>query len=349
VLHASRHELLPSLRRSSELLVAELDRFEALLGDLLEISRLDAGVAELGAEQVDMHTVVMRAVEAVHGLSDETGTPLVLDVPEGVYAEVDSRRVERIVRNLVANAVDHGEGRPVEITLAADDQAVAVLVRDHGVGLRPGESALVFNRFWRAEESRARRSGGSGLGLSISIEDARLHGGWLQAWGRTGDGSAFRLTLPRCVGDPLTRSPLPLVPPDVAQGEPGGGARVDGEPKDGARVRVDGARVDGARVDGAPGDGVRGGDPVGGVRGPVGDVRGPVGGGHGDPVGDVRGPVGGGHGDPVEGARAGADATSGRPHGRSEHARGEHASGEHARTEAEAEAGAEPADLPGRS
>ncbi|MGE3287944.1 MAG: MtrAB system histidine kinase MtrB [Pseudonocardia sp.] len=279
VLHASRHELLPALRRSSELLVTELDRFEALLGDLLEISRLDAGVAELGAEQVDMHAVVMRAVEAVHGLSDESGTPLVLDVPEGVYAEVDGRRVERIVRNLVANAVDHGEGRPVEITLAEDDQAVAVLVRDHGVGLRPGESALVFNRFWRAEESRARRSGGSGLGLSISIEDARLHGGWLQAWGRTGDGSAFRLTLPRRVGDPLTRSPLPLVPPDVAQGEAGEGVRVDaarrGDPDGGARadgVRADGVRADAVRrgPDGGrgeePGDGRRGGDRTGGTR-----------------------------------------------------------------------------------
>ncbi|MGQ0576167.1 MAG: MtrAB system histidine kinase MtrB [Pseudonocardia sp.] len=216
VLHASRAQLLPALRRSSELLVTELDRFEALLADLLEISRLDAGVADLGAEQVDLRGVVLRAVEAVHGLADETGTPLVLDVPEGVHAEVDSRRVERIVRNLVANAVDHGEGHSVEVTLAADEHAVAVLVRDHGVGLRPGESALVFNRFWRAEESRARRGGGSGLGLAISVEDARLHGGWLQAWGRPGEGAVFRLTLPRRIGEPLTRSPLPLVPTDIA-------------------------------------------------------------------------------------------------------------------------------------
>lgn len=220
VLYASREEMLPALRRSSELLVAELDRFEALLADLLEISRLDAGVAELGAEQVDVHSVVVRALDAVHGLSDETGTQLVLDVPEGVYAEVDPRRVERIVRNLVANAIDHGEGRPVEVTLAADEQAIAVVVRDHGVGLRPGEAALVFNRFWRAEESRARRGGGSGLGLSIAVEDARLHGGWLQAWGRPGQGAAFRLTLPRRVGDRLERSPLPLVPPSAAETEP---------------------------------------------------------------------------------------------------------------------------------
>ncbi|TWF78615.1 two-component system sensor histidine kinase MtrB [Pseudonocardia hierapolitana] len=216
VLYASRDELLPALRRSSELLVAELDRFEALLADLLEISRLDAGVAELGAESVDMHGVVTRAVEAVRGIAGETRTPLELDLPVGVHAEVDPRRVERIVRNLVANAIDHSEGKPVRVVLRADERSVAVLVRDHGVGLRPGEAGLVFNRFWRAEESRARRSGGSGLGLSIAIEDARLHGGWLQAWGEIGKGAAFRLTLPRTVGDVVESSPLPLGPEEPA-------------------------------------------------------------------------------------------------------------------------------------
>jgi two-component system sensor histidine kinase MtrB len=220
VLHASRDELLPALRRSSELLVAELDRFEALLADLLEISRLDAGVAELGAENVDMHGVVARAVEAVRGIADETGTPLDLELPTGVYAEVDPRRVERIVRNLVANAIDHGEGRPVRVVLGHDERTVAVLVRDHGVGLRPGEASLVFNRFWRAEESRARRSGGSGLGLSIAIEDARLHGGWLQAWGEIGKGAAFRLTLPRSVGGLVESSPLPLGPEEQKASAP---------------------------------------------------------------------------------------------------------------------------------
>jgi two-component system sensor histidine kinase MtrB len=212
VLYASRDELLPALRRSSELLVDELDRFEALLADLLEISRLDAGMAELGAERTDMHGVVLHAVEAVRGLAEESGTELQLDVPAGVYAEIDPRRVERIVRNLVANAVDHGEGKPVRIRLGCDERSVAVLVRDHGMGLRPGEAGLVFNRFWRADSSRARRSGGTGLGLSISLEDARLHGGWLQAWGEPGRGAAFRLTLPRQVGGELEGSPLPLVP-----------------------------------------------------------------------------------------------------------------------------------------
>jgi two-component system sensor histidine kinase MtrB len=100
----------------------------------------------------------------------------------------------------------------VPVTLAGDEQAIAVTVRDHGVGLKPDEAQVVFNRFWRADPSRARQTGGTGLGLSISLEDARLHGGWLQASGRPGQGSVFRLTLPREVGRLITSSPLELEP-----------------------------------------------------------------------------------------------------------------------------------------
>ena len=210
-------------RRSAQLLVDELDRFETLLGDLLEISRLDAGMAELAVEPVDVRDVVRRAAETVHHLVDATATPLLLDLTEEALAEVDPRRVERILRNLLANAIDHGESRPIEVRVAADDHAVAVVVRDHGIGLKPGEAGLVFNRFWRADPSRQRRSGGTGLGLAISLEDARLQGGWLQAWGETDQGAVFRLTLPRTAGELLRTSPLPLIPvagaPAVA--EPG--------------------------------------------------------------------------------------------------------------------------------
>jgi two-component system sensor histidine kinase MtrB len=213
LLYDSRDKLHPVLHRPTELLVRELDRFELLLADLLEISRVDAGVAELHLEPVDVRTTVAAAVASVRAVADRTGTQLELKQPdEEVEAEIDPRRVERIVRNLLTNAFDHGEGRPVQMTVAADHHAVAVLVRDHGVGLESGQQELVFNRFWRGDPSRDRRTGGTGLGLSISLEDARLHGGWLQAWGRPGQGSAFRLTLPRRHGDELTSSPLPLDP-----------------------------------------------------------------------------------------------------------------------------------------
>src|SRR6266487_1289763 len=125
------------------------------------------------------------------------------------------RRVERVLRNLIVNAVEHGEGKDVLVSAAGDLFAVAIAVRDHGVGLKPGEETMVFDRFWRADPARARTSGGTGLGLAIALEDARLHGGWLQAWGAPGKGSVFRLTLPRCAGEELQGSPLPLVPPFV--------------------------------------------------------------------------------------------------------------------------------------
>ncbi|GAA3843773.1 MtrAB system histidine kinase MtrB [Saccharothrix violaceirubra] len=216
VLHASREQFPAGLARSTELLVDELDRFESLLGDLLEISRLDAGVEELAAELVDVRVLARRAHDAVRAIADSSGTKLVLDMPDHeVTAEVDARRVERILRNLLANAIDHGEGLPVGLTLRADGDALAVAVRDHGVGLRPGEAELVFNRFWRADPSRNRRTGGTGLGLSISLEDARLHGGWLEAWGERGHGAVFRLTLPVRRGHEIVESPLPLEPPDL--------------------------------------------------------------------------------------------------------------------------------------
>ncbi len=213
VLHASREQFPAGLARSTELLVDELDRFESLLGDLLEISRLDAGVEELTAEQVDIRVLARRAHDSVRAIATTANSPVVLDLPDHeLIAELDSRRVERILRNLLANAIDHSEGQPVELTMRGNAGAVAITVRDHGVGLRKGEAELVFSRFWRADPSRNRRTGGTGLGLSISLEDARLHGGWLEAWGEPGHGAVFRLTLPRRHGDDPKESPLPLAP-----------------------------------------------------------------------------------------------------------------------------------------
>ncbi|MGW5052900.1 MtrAB system histidine kinase MtrB [Actinokineospora sp. NPDC004072] len=213
VLHASRKQFPAGLARSTELLVDELDRFETLLADLLEISRLDAGVEELVAEETDLRDIVRRALDSVRVIARNTGTELVLDLPdERVVAEVEPRRIERILRNLLGNAVDHADGKPVEVRMAADDDAVAITVRDHGVGLRPGEAELVFNRFWRADASRNRQTGGTGLGLAISLEDARLHGGGLDAWGEPGEGACFRLTVPRRQGEEYRTSPLPLPP-----------------------------------------------------------------------------------------------------------------------------------------
>jgi len=213
VIHAARDELDPAARRSAELLQTQLDRFEDLLADLLEISRFDAGAAVLDVEQRDLRGIVSGVAEAVAPLAERKGVFLSVELPdEPATADIDPRRVERILRNLVINALEHADAKPVEITVAADAHAVAVVVRDYGVGLTAQETQHVFDRFWRADPARARTTGGTGLGLAISLEDARLHAGWLEAWGRPGQGASFRLTLPRRAGIQLTSSPLPLVP-----------------------------------------------------------------------------------------------------------------------------------------
>ncbi|MFG2295245.1 MtrAB system histidine kinase MtrB [Streptomyces sp. NPDC048603] len=215
VIHEARVDFDPVTARSAELLAGQLDRFESLLADLLEISRFDAGAAALEAEPIDLRDVVRRVIDGAEPLAEAKGTRIrVLGDSQPVVAEADARRVERVLRNLVVNAVEHGEGRDVVVRLASAGGAVAVAVRDYGVGLKPGEATRVFNRFWRADPARARTTGGTGLGLSIAVEDARLHGGWLQAWGEPGGGSQFRLTLPRTADEPLRGSPIPLEPED---------------------------------------------------------------------------------------------------------------------------------------
>jgi len=211
VLFESRDAFDQPTARAAELLQTQLDRFENLLADLLEISRYDAGAAILDLETVDLDDLVARAVEGVRPLADRRATRISVESQSTpLPVECDPRRIERVLRNLLDNAVEHGEGEPIDITLGGDDDAVAVTVRDHGVGLADDQIQHVFDRFWRADPARARQTGGTGLGLAIALEDTRLHAGMLDAWGRPGQGACFRLTLPRRADVLLDASPLPL-------------------------------------------------------------------------------------------------------------------------------------------
>ena len=116
------------------------------------------------------------------------------------------------MRNLISNALDHSDGKPIEIECVETQTEVAVSVRDHGGGMEEASLTRVFDRFWRADPSRARTRGGTGLGLSIALEDARLHNGELDAWGAPGDGANFVLTLPRIAGNEISGRPLPVNP-----------------------------------------------------------------------------------------------------------------------------------------
>ncbi|MGO2031762.1 MAG: MtrAB system histidine kinase MtrB, partial [Glutamicibacter ardleyensis] len=213
LIHDARENFDPLTSRSAELMYEQIERFQNLLNDLLEVSRFDAGVAVLDRESTDLNVIVRKVIDIATPVADEYGSIIRFNAPaEGCVAEFDPRRVERIVRNLVLNAVEHGEQNPIDITIGQNDSSVAVTVRDYGIGMSDEASQHVFDRFWRADPARARTTGGSGLGLSISMEDTRLHDGRLETWGKKGVGSVFRLTLPRTEFDSISSSPLPLEP-----------------------------------------------------------------------------------------------------------------------------------------
>lgn len=212
VLHDAREDFPVHVKRSAELLNNQLDRFEALLADLLEISRIDAGATQLDFESVDLADVVRDEVEAMNHVAHGMGVQMRLHVAAGEHvASMDRPRVSRIVRNLLSNAVEHAQGQPVDVAVASDKRSTAVVVRDYGLGLTPQQVERVFDRFWRADTARTRTMGGTGLGLAIAKEDAELHDGRLEAWGSPGQGASFRLLLPRTSRGLGQIPPLPVL------------------------------------------------------------------------------------------------------------------------------------------
>ena len=220
MLNDRREEFDPSTARAAELLHAQVQRFEVLLTDLLEISRYDAGSVQLENEPTSLAHLAEEEVASMQHLADQHGSDVRIVAPGGYTpVDMDPRRVRRIVRNLLGNAIEHGEGRPIVVTVDSDQRAVAIGVRDYGLGMSAADSERVFDRFWRADPSRKRTIGGTGLGLSIALGDARLHGGTLAVWSELGRGTNFVLTLPRqgqVSGDGALGSPIPVDPGDDA-------------------------------------------------------------------------------------------------------------------------------------
>lgn len=218
VLYNERDNFDNKTRRSTELLHAQIQRFEKLLGDLLEISRYDAGSVSLEPEPTNVAGLVQDVVGNMMTLAEEHGCDLTLIAPGGHFdANIDPRRVRRIVMNLIGNAIEHGEQKPINVAVDSNATAVAISVRDYGVGMDADQLEQVFSRFWRADPSRQRTLGGTGLGLAISLEDARVHNGVLDVWAAPGEGAVFRLTLPRKLDVPIASSPLPLNPNEGAE------------------------------------------------------------------------------------------------------------------------------------
>ena len=209
LLYDSRDTLNPVQSRSVELMHNQVDRFQALLSDLLEISRFDAGSAVLNIDAEDFMSVLNDVLVEVIPHLERTGTRLIVHSEQAhIDIDIDRVRIERVLRNLLFNAIEHGESKPVDIYISTNATNLGVAVRDHGIGLSEEEAAQVFNRFWRADTSRKRTLGGTGLGLSITAEDVRLHGGRIEAWGMKGKGACFTMNLPLVQGGELGPSPV---------------------------------------------------------------------------------------------------------------------------------------------
>lgn len=218
VINNRRESFEPAIARSSELLLAQLDRFERLLQDLLEVSRFDAQVAVLEPTQFNLVELINKCIEDSKTIElTHAITISISDNLDQVMITADIRRVERIMRNLISNALDHAEGKPIEISIISTPTEVAVGVRDYGPGMDRTSLSRVFDRFWRADPSRSRIRGGTGLGLSIALEDARLHNGELDAWGSLGHGAHFVLTLPRIAGGQISARPIQSQPAEYPQ------------------------------------------------------------------------------------------------------------------------------------
>lgn len=180
-------ELPAGARRPAELLLGDVVRLRHLVDELMEISRLDGGEETAREEEVDLAALIA-AVVAGSGRGERVR---VVAAPAEV--RTDRRRVERVLSNLVANAVEHG-GTGVEVRLDRTGQAVRVEVSDRGPGIAPEHLPRLFDRFYKADPARA--SAGSGLGLAIARENARLLGGDLDVRSEAGSGATFRFTLP---------------------------------------------------------------------------------------------------------------------------------------------------------
>ncbi|MGS2589968.1 ATP-binding protein [Streptomyces hebeiensis] len=190
VLEEEADNLDPMIAPAVTLVVSETRRLNVLVENLMEVTRFDAGTARLVLDDVDVADQVTACVDARAWLD-----AVELDAERGIMARLDPRRLDVILANLIGNALKHG-GSPVRVAVRTADDELVIEVRDHGPGIPEEVLPHVFDRFYKASASRP-RSEGSGLGLSIAMENAHIHGGDITAENVPDGGAMFVLRLPR--------------------------------------------------------------------------------------------------------------------------------------------------------
>ena len=205
MIYDARGDFDPDMARSAELLRNQVDRFDILLSDLLEMSKIDAGASPLIFGAVDLAKLTETLLQEANHIAQEHSTSFSYSGTSNALVFADHRRVSRIIRNLLVNAVEHCEGSTIDVQVATNESCVSISVRDHGQGIAEADIPRIFGRFWRADPARPRTLGGTGLGLSISAEDAELHGGKIDVWGLPGKGAQFVLSLPKTQEGKITQ------------------------------------------------------------------------------------------------------------------------------------------------
>jgi heavy metal sensor kinase len=177
--------------------LAEVERLSRLVNDLLRLSRADTGQLPFTFTPCQLAAVVEDAVRAHASRAGERSVRLTLDTPEPVEVWGDTDRLREVIDNLVDNALRHTPpGSTVAVSVRREGGHARVSVHDSGPGLSPEEQAHVFDRFYRADGSRARHSGGMGLGLSIAKAIVEAHRGQLSVRSVPGEGCSFLVELP---------------------------------------------------------------------------------------------------------------------------------------------------------
>ena len=189
----------PMIEPAVRLVVSETRRLNDLVENLMEVTRFDAGTARLVLDEVELADQITACIDARAWLD-----AVELDAERGLYARLDPRRLDVILANLIGNALKHG-GSPVRVSVREEDGDIVIAVRDHGPGIPEDVLPHVFDRFYKASASRP-RSEGSGLGLSIAMENAHIHGGSIVAGNSPDGGAVFTLRLPRDASE-LTDEP----------------------------------------------------------------------------------------------------------------------------------------------
>lgn len=227
-IHAARAGLPPDAQRAAVLLERELERFENLLEDLLEISRFDAGVINLEPVEVDLSGLLDEVVDALDPIAHGRKVDVALEVDRSQgqpLVAADPRRLDRVFSNLVKNAIEHTVEGGVRIWVGRRARDVVVTVADEGEGIPAEDLPHIFERFYRADVHRARTLGGTGLGLAIALENVNLHRGSIDVQSEVGQGSTFTVTLPAIDPKPepadgraAEPQPEPAPVPEVAVG-----------------------------------------------------------------------------------------------------------------------------------